>query len=1163
MTKFFLTVYDYFQHRRLLLFALLTVIVVCLAVSAFHIDFKEDISRFLPETKVNQRINDAWQYIASSNNIIVYCNNTQPVNDDENLMIEEQIAAIDALAGRIQNEINAEYVKNLLYIIDPTEMMRVSEFITDNLPYFLDDSDYVRMDSLLTRENIEKQILADKNILSSTAGIIFRQNILADPLQIGASLLTRLQSFNVGGQFQLIDDHIFNTDNQAVIIIESALSASDTENNAIFLNLLKNLMTETESEFENITFESFGAAEIGLSNSRQIKRDTLFSVLFAIVLILALLIYTFRSGYKILLIFIPVVFGGLFALAALNVISGDVSVIAVGISSIMFGIAINYPLHFLEHHSHTGNSRQVIKDIIEPLTIGNITTVGAFLSLVFIGSDAMRDLGLFASLLLTGTILFVLFFLPHLLKLKSSRAHTVYADKQTESALNHGFKKKRLILLAVVALTVVLSFFSSDSQFDANMQNINYMTDGQKKSFEKMTNLLNNNRHVMYYVTESDNLENALEYNEHNISILQPLIEQGLIHGTSGVGNFFPSRLKQQERIKRWNAFWGDKKDRIISILRDESRRLGFRENAFASFEEMLTRDYEPVNFEYFNLLRETVAKNYILQNGDKSLIINSLYINPEDAQSLETHLNDISLSAIAFDAGSVTRRMIASLSDNFNYVLYVCGFIVFAFLIFSLGRIELSIIAFTPLALSWIWILGLMNIFDIHFNIVNIILATFIFGQGDDYTIFMTEGLMYEYAIRRRMLASYRKSIALSALIMFIGMGMLIFARHPALRSLAEVTVIGMFSVVLMAFIFPPALFKFLTLKKGRKRTIPLTLKNLSAMIYSFFIFLMASLTITVFGSMLFVFGKPTEKKKLRYHKLINKVMRCLVYRIPYVKTTLRNLAGETFERPGVIICNHQSHIDLACVMMLTPKLIVLTNDWVWNSPFYGRLIKYADYYPVSNGMENAVERLRGAVERGYSIVVFPEGTRSADCNIGRFHRGAFYLAERLNIDIIPVFIHGVGHVLPKEDFLLRKGSIDICIMPRITADDERFSNDYSLRSLQMRRYYQDEYKKICAELETPEYYADMVIHNYIYKGAAIEREVRRNLRRHNNYAKEIAALPDEGEVTVENAGYGEYPLLAALVKKNLHIIATDPDPDRIAIASNCAIIPNNLTYL
>ena len=120
------------------------------------------------------------------------------------------------------------------------------------------------------------------------------------------------------------------------------------------------------------------------------------------------------------------------------------------------------------------------------------------------------------------------------------------------------------------------------------------------------------------------------------------------------------------------------------------------------------------------------------------------------------------------------------------------------------------------------------MGLLGINFNIVNVILATFIFGQGDDYTIFMTEGCQYEYATGRRMLASYQHSILLSALIMFIGMGSLILARHPALHSLAEVTIVGMFSVVVMAWLLPPFFFRWLTMKDGVRRRRPLTWRSL-----------------------------------------------------------------------------------------------------------------------------------------------------------------------------------------------------------------------------------------------------------------------------------------------------------------------------------------------
>ncbi|MDR2773750.1 MAG: 1-acyl-sn-glycerol-3-phosphate acyltransferase [Tannerella sp.] len=1246
MTNFFLSVYDYFSQRRSLLFKLLFFLVIIFLYSSYHIRFKEDISRFLPEDKENKRISDVYQYVASPNTITVYCSRKgEPEHDfsedaDADAVTDAdavavQIEALDALAGRLQERMDTFYLKSIFYRVNPEEIQAISSFIIENMAYFLDEDDYGRMDTLLTREAIARRMEMNRTVLASPAGVFVRDNILSDPLRMTSSLMLKLQDFRTGDQYRLYQDHLLSADGEALMFVNCTLPASETAMNEVFLDSLQSFIAETEKDFEGVTFDYVGAAEIGLTNARQIRKDTIFSMSLAVTVIFALLIYSFRSGRKILLIFAPVFFGGLFAMALLYVIRGEVSVIAVGISSIMFGIAINYPLHFLEHYNHVSDSRAVIKDIIKPLTIGNITTVGAFMSLVFIGSDAMSDLGWFASLLLIGTILFVLFFLPHFLSAGrknrpvfpgatplfssganvSERRENIVTDavetKETLSTFRgHSligrfasriFKKKlravnavigrfiacpfernHWLVISVILLTVFFSFFSSDSRFETDMQKINYMTASQKKSFDKMMGLLNGNMHVMYYVTEGRDLEEALEANEKSMLALQSLVDEGRIYRTGGIGDFFPSRARRAEKVKWWEDFWSVRRDSVMTYLREESQVLGFREDAFRSFEDMTARRWEAVDVSHFAPLREMLAGNYIIEKEDKAMIVNMLYIDRREAQALEETLNEINLSeasssttrcsgappsvtpsSVAFDAGSVTRRMIALLSDKFNYVLYVCGIIVFAFLIFSMGRVELSMIAFTPLVLSWIWVLGMMNIFDIRFNIVNVILATFIFGQGDDYTVFMTEGLMYEYTYGRKMLASYKKSIAMSALIMFVGVGMLILAKHPALRSLAGVTIVGMISVVVMAYIFPSWLFRLLTMKKGEKRLMPVTLKNLLCMIYAFLFFFVMSTIITVAGWVMFAFGKTTERKKMRYHKLLCGTARFVIYHIPQVKTTFRNLSGETFVKPGVIISNHQSHIDLMCIMMLTPKLIILTNDWVWNSPFYGRLIKYADFYPVSTGMENALYRLQDAVSRGYSIVVFPEGTRSADCSIRRFHRGAFYLAEQLKTDIIPVMIHGVGHVLPKEEFMLRKGRIHIRVMPRITPDDNRFRKDYSSRSVDVRHYYQAEYGKLCREIETPGYYADLVIKNYIYKGPAIEYEVRKKLRKNNNYAQEIASTPDAGRITIPNAGYGEYALLLALVKRDLQITAVEPDPDRRAIAENCASVPHNLTYV
>jgi 1-acyl-sn-glycerol-3-phosphate acyltransferase len=179
-------------------------------------------------------------------------------------------------------------------------------------------------------------------------------------------------------------------------------------------------------------------------------------------------------------------------------------------------------------------------------------------------------------------------------------------------------------------------------------------------------------------------------------------------------------------------------------------------------------------------------------------------------------------------------------------------------------------------------------------------------------------------------------------------------------------------------------------------------------------------------------------------------------------------NPCGEDFGKPAIIICNHQSSLDLMTMLIHTPKLVVLTKDWVWNNPLYGSLIQSAEFYPVSEGLTALMPKLQSLIDRGYSIVVYPEGTRSPDGSIARFHQGAFYLAQQLRADILPIVSYGAGKVLPKKGRFLRKWPIHIEIDRRI-APEEMHTHGTTLRvqASSMRKYYIQRYAEIANLVE------------------------------------------------------------------------------------------------
>lgn len=238
--------------------------------------------------------------------------------------------------------------------------------------------------------------------------------------------------------------------------------------------------------------------------------------------------------------------------------------------------------------------------------------------------------------------------------------------------------------------------------------------------------------------------------------------------------------------------------------------------------------------------------------------------------------------------------------------------------------------------------------------------------------------------------------------------------------------------------------------------------IRTIAYSIFALLFFLLGAFSFTAFAIIYFAVCPNNEKTRMNYHKALCWLARIITIGIPGVKFKCNNPFNETFDKPAVIISNHQSHLDLMCAMMLTPKMVILTNDWVWNSPFYGKIIRYAEFYPVSKGIDASLEHIKDLVSRGYSVLVYPEGTRSADCSILRFHSGAFFIAEELKLDIIPMFIHGPGNVLAKTARYLSTGEIFIDIKKRISPDDYTFGETYRERTRKFERFYRETYRKI-----------------------------------------------------------------------------------------------------
>ena len=389
MTTFVLRLYDYLHRNRWLCYVLLAAIVVGSVLLTLRLRFNEDISDFLPNDEAYQKSMSIYRQINAADRIFVVFQ----LRDSSQTDTEKLISAVE-LFGK---QTAGEHWK-MTTQVDYDKLINIASFVYRNAPLFLTAADYKRMERQLAPDSIASSLQRAQEQLLFPTGSLVSNNIQRDPLGLFTPLITRLQTANSNIRYTLNDGFIFTPDNKrAIIMIDSPYGSSETSKNTALINRVNTAASAVEQAIPGVQIQATGAPVIAVQNARQIKTDSLWAVSIAAVLILSLLFYALRSLRKMLFIVVSLAFGWLIAMAGMSVLHQHVSVIVLGIASIIIGIAVNYPLHFVSHLSHQPSPRAVLQDIAEPLVIGNITTVGLrYICCVDVNGHYPLRYGLFA-----------------------------------------------------------------------------------------------------------------------------------------------------------------------------------------------------------------------------------------------------------------------------------------------------------------------------------------------------------------------------------------------------------------------------------------------------------------------------------------------------------------------------------------------------------------------------------------------------------------------------------------------------------------------------------------------------------------------------------------------------------------------------------------------
>jgi 1-acyl-sn-glycerol-3-phosphate acyltransferase len=158
-----------------------------------------------------------------------------------------------------------------------------------------------------------------------------------------------------------------------------------------------------------------------------------------------------------------------------------------------------------------------------------------------------------------------------------------------------------------------------------------------------------------------------------------------------------------------------------------------------------------------------------------------------------------------------------------------------------------------------------------------------------------------------------------------------------------------------------------------------------------------------------------------------------------PWARTTLWILGirpiihgQHKLNGPGVFIANHQSLLDVVLLPAVLPSNVrFVARRSLRRVPIWGWAFMMGGAIPIERrGKGGDTQRLAAGLKKlpkGWSVTVFPEGTRNTTGQLGPFRRGAFVCAAQLNYPIVPIGVSSFEDVAPNGHWLLRAGTVQV----------------------------------------------------------------------------------------------------------------------------------------
>lgn len=211
-------------------------------------------------------------------------------------------------------------------------------------------------------------------------------------------------------------------------------------------------------------------------------------------------------------------------------------------------------------------------------------------------------------------------------------------------------------------------------------------------------------------------------------------------------------------------------------------------------------------------------------------------------------------------------------------------------------------------------------------------------------------------------------------------------------------------------------------------------------SILYYLFLVLVCTLFL-VLSAVALALTWPFQKSRRVVHELSRVLVRIFFFVPPLWRHRVVGMEHIDRKRSYVIVINHRAMTDIPALYFLPLNFRWVSKREVFKLPFFGQFLRLHGDICIDRGraaeaMEQLLHEGRLWIQRGASVAIFPEGTRSKDGALHGFKAGAFMLAREAGVEILPVVMDGTTTLVKPNKLFRWRNTITIRVLPPVAAE-------------------------------------------------------------------------------------------------------------------------------